>query len=275
MLPIAAVSYVCDGGKTIQAEYYTGVTRTSATGEPPVPGGNVRIVLSDGRHMTLAQTISASGIRYSNGDPSVAGGESIVFWSKGNTAFVLEHTTDMTYGDCIKVVPDPGDLPQVYESGSDGFSLRYPEGYVVDPLYVYSELGPGKHIAGIKFTIPAAVAAGTNLSAGSYIAIEQLPKINECNAGLFLSSVAAPYASHMLVDHDIAYSVASSTDAAVGNRYEEDIYAIPGTNPCIGIRYFIHWTVLENYPQGTVRQFDRSSLLAQFDAIRDTLTLGQ
>jgi len=44
----------------------------------------VDLKLSDGRVMTLPQTMSGSGARYANA------GETIVFWNKGNTAFIEE-----------------------------------------------------------------------------------------------------------------------------------------------------------------------------------------
>ncbi len=77
---IARVDYACAGGKTIAATYYA---------------DKVDIVLSDGRSLTLPQTISGSGTRYANAD------ESVVFWSKGNDAFVTEGDADTpTYADC-------------------------------------------------------------------------------------------------------------------------------------------------------------------------------
>lgn len=54
----------------------------------------VDIKLSDGREITLPRAISASGARYANAD------ESIVFWNKGDTAFIEENGT-ITYQDCI------------------------------------------------------------------------------------------------------------------------------------------------------------------------------
>ena len=71
----------------------------------------------------------------------------------------------------------------------------------------------------------------------------------------------------------MTYSVASSTGAAAGNRYEETVYALPGTNHCIAVRYFIHYGVIENYPVGLVREFDKKSLLKEFDTIRRTLNI--
>ncbi|MDE2001791.1 MAG: MliC family protein [Patescibacteria group bacterium] len=274
--PIAEVSYQCDGGKTIQAAYYAGETKPAAApGQPPTPGGSVALRLSDGRTLDLYQTISADGARYSDGNPSVQGSESIVFWSKGNGAMVLEHNTDLTYSGCVKIAPNPGDLPLIYTNGADGFSIRYPADYTLDSAYSYQALGPGKDIAGVKFTIPESFAKGTNLSDDTYLSVEEIPQAKQCTADLFMYAGALRgHAPVTLADGDTTYSVASSTDAAVGNRYEETLYAIPGSNPCIAVRYFIHYGVLENYPPGMVTAFDHAALTKQFDEMRRTLVLN-
>jgi membrane-bound inhibitor of C-type lysozyme len=91
------VTYSCDGGKTIDATYNNATTATTT-------GNSVMLVLSDGRQMTLPQTISADGARYSNGNPQIAAGqpgaETFIFWSKGNGAFVQENGTT-TYNNCL------------------------------------------------------------------------------------------------------------------------------------------------------------------------------
>ncbi len=274
--PIATASYVCDGGKTIDAKFYQGQAKPPAgPNEPPTPGGSVAIALSDGRSMTLQQTISADGARYSNGNPMIQGNETFVFWGKGNGAFVLENNQRQTYSGCIAVVPDPGNLPQVYESGSQGFSIRYPAEYTVNPNFQYQELGPGREIGGVSFTIPTSTAAGTNLAPDSYVSVEEIPQTQECTADLFLppNSQTGVVGVTTTTDGGVIYSVASSTGAGAGNRYEEVAYAIPGTNPCIAVHYFIHYGVLENYPSGAVQAFNEPALLDQFNAIRRTLTL--
>jgi len=266
---ISQVFYQCNGSKTIDASYYKGATMPSPQpGQPPSPTGSVSLILSDGRQLTLPQTISASGIRYANSD------ESVIFFSKGEGALVLENN-QQTYIGCIKVVSDPGGLPEVYESGSNGFSIRYPADYARNDNYQYLNLGPGKEIGGVSFTIPPSVAQGTNLGSDSYISIEEIPQIQDCSARLFLETGADGDLPITAADGDITYSVVSSTDAGAGNRYEETVYAIPGTNPCIAVRYFIHYSVFENYPPGTVKMFDRQALINQFDAIRRTLVVQQ
>jgi membrane-bound inhibitor of C-type lysozyme len=72
----------CDGGKSIEAAFDNGAK----------PG--VRLSLSDGRRWVLPQARSASGARYANAE------ESIVFWNKGDTAFI-EEVGQTTYRDCV------------------------------------------------------------------------------------------------------------------------------------------------------------------------------
>src|SRR4051812_1771736 len=100
---VATVPYSCNAGKTITASYYDGATTTEVTpGQVPNPTGSVSLVLSDGRNMTLSQSVSADGTRYTNKD------ESFVFWSKGNGALVLENNQEKSYIGCILVAPDLG-----------------------------------------------------------------------------------------------------------------------------------------------------------------------
>lgn len=75
-----ATEYSFSGGKSARAVFHRG--------DKP----RVEIALSDGRKMILRQTVSASGARYANTD------ESIVFWIKGDTAF-LEENGEKTYRD--------------------------------------------------------------------------------------------------------------------------------------------------------------------------------
>ena len=93
--PVASVQYRCADGKSLSAEYFDGATRTAPDGRP-IPGGRVVLTLADGKKLDLPQTLSGSGIRYANP------GETFVFWSKGDTAFVEEGPNQtVTYKDCV------------------------------------------------------------------------------------------------------------------------------------------------------------------------------
>jgi membrane-bound inhibitor of C-type lysozyme len=77
--PINKVIFSCAEGKEIYAEFFYRM---------------VHIDPSDAKSMYLPQTISASGARYADLE------ETIVFWNKGDTAFVQEGEAT-TYSDCV------------------------------------------------------------------------------------------------------------------------------------------------------------------------------
>ena len=162
-------------------------------------------------------------------------------------------------------------LSHEYKNENMGISLRYPVGYSIDENYQY-QLGTGKDIGGTQFTIPVAYATGTNLSTDSYFSVEEIQEISQCTADMFLDR--APH-TQMFTENGVTYSVASTTGAAAGNRYEETVYALVDTNPCIAVRYFIHFGVIENYPEGMVREFDQQVLMNEFDAMRHMLIIEQ
>ncbi len=265
--PFAAARFACEDGKAIEAKFYAGRSKPSAVpGEPPSPGGRVRLALSDGRSLDLSQTVSADGARYA----SI--GEARVFWTKGHGAFLIEHGV-RTYTGCIAAVPDPGGLPRVYENGDRGFLIRYPADYSVDTDYRYEGLGGGASIAGVKFTVAPSTAAGTNLASDTYLAVEAIPYAPTCTAERFVP--AGSGRPQTVAESGTTYSVAHSSGAAAGNRYEDTVYALPGTSPCLALRYRIHYGVLENFPDGTVQPFDRQALLERFDEMRRTLVVQQ
>jgi membrane-bound inhibitor of C-type lysozyme len=94
--PVATVEYRCQQGKSLTAAYFDGPTRTAPDGRP-IPGGRVELTLADGKRLALPQTLSGSGIRYANE------GDTFVFWSKGDTAFIEEGPNrTVTYSDCVR-----------------------------------------------------------------------------------------------------------------------------------------------------------------------------
>jgi membrane-bound inhibitor of C-type lysozyme len=273
------VSYSCSANKTIVATFYDGPTvKPMVADAPPIPGGSVHLVLSDGRVLDLKQTISADGVRYSNSNPAIAAGtagaETFVFWSKGNGALVLENNEQKSYVGCVKVSANMA-LSQVYSDPAGAFSIRLPSDYTADAKYMY-QVDPQHVIYGVKFTIPKSLATGTNLSSDSYISVEQIPntKTNSqaCDASLFLDGGNQVTTK---TEDGVTYSVSSAQNAGAGNRYEETVYAIPGTSPCIAARYLIHYGVYQNYPPETTKEFNKEALTKTFDEIRQTLVVNQ
>ncbi len=82
------VVYYCDGKKSITTTYHL---PDDALVDVYLNDGQVD---SDGVELSLPHVISGSGARYANAD------ESLVFWNKGNTAFLEENGTT-TYVNCV------------------------------------------------------------------------------------------------------------------------------------------------------------------------------
>lgn len=266
---VGKTSYVCDANKTITATYYQGAvsTATASSSTPPTPNGSVALVLSDGRSMTLPQTISGSGIRYASADGST------VFWSEGNTSFITEGADQQqTFTNCVATSNIDGQQSwSTYASSTLGFSVRYPAGYTLNTAYVNQTLGPGANIRGVQVVIPATMATGTNLASDSGVSVEQLPKATSCTANLFMGDQVGSTSNSTA--NGVDYSMATGADAGAGNLYNETVYAIVGSSPCTAVRYFVHSTQLGNYPAGTVTAFNQTALMHDFDGIRDSLVL--
>ena len=150
------------------------------------------------------------------------------------------------------------------------FSVVYPADFTVDATYHYDQVNPKKPISGVKFTIPMTMATGTNLSADSYMSIESLPRAKSCTGDIYVAANVKPLT---FSENGVQYSVATTSDAGAGNLYDETVYALVGSQPCTAVRYFVHSTQFDNYPAGSVTQFDRSALISAFDTIRQSILL--
>ena len=165
----------------------------------------------------------------------------------------------------------PVDTRSTYASTTLGLSLRYPQQYALDESYAYDAFGQNKLINGVKFSVPASMATGTNLSSDSYVSVEWLPRALKCTGDIYLKSATS---SVSITEGGVKYLLAKQTGAAAGNIYEEWVYAIENSTPCTALRYFIHSTNIGNYATGTVQAFNKTSLIADFDQIRRSLQLG-
>ena len=165
------------------------------------------------------------------------------------------------------------------------YSVKYPGDFALNAQYAYDQFGPKKLINGVKFTIPTTMATGTNLSSDSGVSVEQLPRAKKCTGDIYLM---ANVTAHNVIDNGTEYSFASSTGAAAGNWYEEQVYALPSSSPCTAVRYYLHSTNIGKADAsvgsptnsvgattGAVREFDRAALLSIFDNIRQSLVSGR
>jgi hypothetical protein len=185
------------------------------------------------------------------------------------------NVSNKTIHSANRSAPKPAAQPpngwRAYGDARLGFSIDYPEGWSVDRDHVYAMPVHDNRLTGVAFTVPLGLSTHTNLSSNSYLAVESVEGVDDCNASDFLDQ---PTAEHSETRGSQTWSVATMGDAGAGNFYDETVYALEGSKPCLAIRYFIHSMNISNYPDGTVRQFDHAQLVDIFDKIRGTFALS-
>src|SRR3989344_100407 len=160
--------------------------------------------------------------------------------------------------------------PLVRTYATSTYSIAYPPEFTIDEGYSYDQF-QGKPIAGVKFTVPMQMATGTNLSATSYVSVEQLPRALSCAGDIYVVPNVRP---RDISEGSTIYSVATTTEGAAGSTFEEQVWAIKGSKPCTAIRYFIRTAPMVNFEAGAVREYGRAALLLAFDEIRRSLVLS-
>jgi hypothetical protein len=147
------------------------------------------------------------------------------------------------------------------------FSISYPPDYSLDESLV-AEAGKGSHV--FNFIVPERVFKGTNLSGDSRVSVEILHDSRNCTPDQFLDGVTGYSVERQGA---LVFNVAKSGDAGAGNFYENDVYAVANSKPCIAVRYLIHSHNIMNYDPGSVRPFDAVGLAREFDEIRKSLVV--
>ncbi len=179
---------------------------------------------------------------------------------------------DVRPSGMVKTQPEIQDFSKYYESFKYRFSLYLPKQYPINEDYSYLFIPdvPEYSIDGVSFGIEESDYKGTNLSKDSYISVEMISDTSiPCNVEAFLDNVN--YDGTVEEQDNHIFAVASSSSAGAGNRYEQTVYVTPVNTGCSAIRYFIHYTIFENYPEGSIVEFDKRKLLNKFDSIRKSI----
>ena len=242
------VSYACAQGATIQASYAS---------------SSVTLTLSDGRTLTLPQTMSGSGIRYEAGSGT---GDDIVFVSKGADAFLTENGST-TYNNCVANASadatGPNASASVFTDQGNTFSFDYPSQFSVmgggvgyTTQWMQNSTSSGMVLA--KLSIPASFEPGTNFAGATFtVGTSADPAavascLTQTNGNIATSTQASISGTPF---KEIAYG-----DAGAGNFYNIVSYRTVRNNQCYALEYVIHSTDILNYPAGKVTAFDENAI---------------
>ena len=247
------VTFICSNKKTIQATFYT---------------SNVSLKLSDGRSLTLSRAISASGARYV--DPK----NHIVFWNKGNTAFITENDST-TYKGCVVKGEDDLVHLKTYRSHFDHIIFRYPEifklrHHSVDDTSGWSYASIQKGRLAAQLTTTKLYQPKTNLARATFtVGWNNHPKaIHGC-----LSITHSPSFHVDTVTHNrITYLRSNYVDAGAGNFYHVVRYRTLRNNRCYSIEEMVHFMNIHNYPANRgISKFDSARVWKALNTVFNTL----
>ena len=245
--PHTQVQYSCDASHKITASYYD---------------DHVELALSDGRSLSLPQTVSGSGIRYEK--------DGIVFASKGADAFMTEKDV-VTYANCISGEGTPTAGMQTFTDQGKTFSFSHPEafavtgngagysqdwsansttlGLVLAKLEIPKENQPKTNFGNATFVI------GTSVDAGA---------IKNCEVGTNGETAAVA----KVTINGTAFTKITGNDAGAGNFYETTKYRTVRNNQCYSVEYTIHSTNIYNYsPDQGISEFDKAGITKILDGI--------
>lgn len=255
----SSAMFYCAENTTIKADFST---------------DTVALTLSDGRTFTLPHALSASGARYE----ATSTGVDIVFWNKGDNAFITENGVT-TYSNCTAANVVASDAPgyNVYTDQSGLFSFAFPTNFeVAGVVSGYSEAWSsnattsGTMLAQIH--VPQSYEPGTNFGDANFtVGVSGDPS---AIAGCLTNSNSQATAAQVTMN-GLPFTKLTSSDAAAGNRYETTAYHIVRDNQCYAIEYTVHYGVLENYPEGTVEAFDSEKITGALDEMAQSFQFLQ
>lgn len=191
--------------------------------------------------------------------PSIS--KSFVGKATGTCQFV---NNDFSLG--IKIFDTKTPL-EYYEKKKYDLSFSYPSENVV------SDNGENqfftKNILN-RIDLPANIFYGTNLSEVSFIVgVTVNDKIKDACLKADVSEEQQPTKNINGTD----FAVFKSSEASAGNRYETISFRTIKNGRCYEAVEMLHWGDINNYPAGTVKEFDQVLIQSKLDNILETLQI--
>lgn len=257
---VATVNYFCASG-TMSAAYAS---------------TSVNLAISDGRTMTLGQTMSGSGIRYESATGTTP---DVVFQSEGNNALLTENNK-ITYNDCVAgtVAPSTAGM-QTYTDGSNLFSFTYPKQFVLsggDQGYTQNWRS-GTTSTGMEFTVvtvPQSLQPKTNFDGAVFTFGTSADP--DAVKGCLTDGNGNPVKGVTSTINGVAFTKLTYGDAGAGNLYDITSYRTVHNGQCYAAEYVVHSSQLGNYPASAgISAFNSSTIHGTLDSIAHSLIFLQ
>ena len=162
------------------------------------------------------------------------------------------------------------ETPVLYQDGILGFNVTYQQ---QDELKTTDFEGflPITAAPVVAFQLPADLFTGTNLAeVGVYIGASSSPDV--------LAKCAKPsknfgeISSGTTTLNGVVWNIFNSTGVGAGNIYDQKTYRTLRGNTCFEMTELLHSGNIDNYPQGTVIEFDKAKFQGLLESIAQTFT---
>lgn len=226
--------------------------------------GTAAIDLSDGRTFVLPQAISADGGRYASG--------TMVFWSKGNNAFVTEGPTT-TYSNCVAgSVTVSGSASSTFTDNARTFSFTYPNSLKVfggDGSYTtdWEQQATTSGMILAQVAVPGSVQPKTNFDDAQFtVGVSSDPEaVQYCDQ-------AGPYeyfaATRKVMINGVEFSQVSIGNAGMSQTHDTTSFRVVHGGECFAVEYTIHATTLSVFdPSYGYIEYDHAKVQNMLEAM--------
>ena len=151
---------------------------------------------------------------------------------------------------------------------ADAFTISHPRGVEVE---VGSDLSGGfisPSIVKLSYSKEAFNAEGTNFSEAYLVIGKSVGKDSaaECTQFNDIQNGEPVIAKEEVINEEV-FSAADTVGAAAGNRYHSRLYRTLHEGACYEIALTVHTSNIDNYPEGTVEEFNSAQAFIVLEQI--------
>jgi hypothetical protein len=200
----------------------------------------------------------------------------VVFASEGADAFLMENAST-TYADCLAGTVTAGATSDTFTDQSNTFSFSYPSGLSVtgdgggySQNWMVNATTSGMVLA--QISVPQSYVPGTNFADAKFTVGTSADPSALATCLTYNPTGGPKTAAATSTINGTTYTVLQSSDAGAGNYYDTTSYRTLRNSQCYAIEYTIHYANFQNFPKGTVTQFNEAALKTTLDGVAQSFT---
>lgn len=161
---------------------------------------------------------------------------------------------------------------ELKEYSDESFAFMHPLGFLIDE----ESGGPGiffgqTHVRG-HFPFGAFNSVGTNFNGAYFVVSTGKTAESVCRTFSDLENRLTPDTGSVTIGGR-EYKTQAAVEAAAGNRYATELFRTYDSGRCVELSLTVHTGAVENYPEGTVQEFDSRVAFDALERIAQTFRI--